>query len=1107
MQQKKPPKLGKQGGEGVTQAPEGKVRQVKSQQPAKRASKGVDFSKSTQTSDGQSKPLKPASEDDKFPKKHLGKEAVMRDGDVMWKDHIPQSKKMRARWQQVEGYEERERSEEKSEDKKERKKDVKEVKETPDTSIERGVAKEVKKTLNTSIVKEGTKEVEKNHDTSIKEMEEYDAEEMGEWMVGDPNKPGVTWKVKGSLKKVDDFLQAVGTEEVSVNDKKLAGVNISRVENIEPEEVLATSIAPEALGRADSASPDPSVCTDEKAAGEAKGDLMNESAQCDRSNETSVKDGLRFPNTKRSKDVVLVAAVSPTSVSVPIKIYGEKYDFLLDTGASKTLMDYTTYLKMKHVKPLNKTKIKFQVANGEIMESLGVIHLPLDLNDGLISIKKTWEVYICKKLPTSCIFGFELLDELGFRFDPTTCSADCLRTKETRSLNLIPGEATRTDTYQAKCMERVVVPPMNYVGVEVGTRNSMPPKEWRHRVLCDWKEELDTRHGIFIVGGVMDFTKGPGVVCLINPTTKRIILPKDTVIADLCEAIEGDECVPIDLRSDVVKLLSAKVTKKGTEETPKSLKYANAYAYSVVAGDDWPKEQMEEVRKMFSAIDPALTKCDMGDDGTFEDVNYPDYHLGDKPSIKQVTATVQEMIDRSKEGLTVWQQKLMSQLVEEMLDTFMDPSEPLKGTSSVAHYIETGQTRPIRQAPRRVPPAYKEMIEEEVRKMLEAGVIRKSNSPWSSPVVLVEKKDGSIRFCIDYRKLNNVTRKNAYPLPRIDDNLEALKGKKWFCTLDLASGYWQVKMHEGDKEKTAFASHMGLYEFNYMPFGLTNAPATFQAMMEDVLDGLIGPSCLLYLDDVIVFGDTFETCLENLRMVMGRLRAVNLKLKAKKCDLFRSSVAFLGHVVSESGVSCDPKKVEAIQQWEIPACAKDVRSILGLGNYYRRFIRDYAHITAPLTQLTHKDKEFVWTVECEKAFRTLQKCFCSAPILAYPDVSEDAKPFLVDTDASDYQIGGVLQQEQQGDMRVIMYASKGLVGSQKNWCTTRRELWAMVHMVTEVFKHYLLGRDFTLRTDHAALKWVQKFADKAPPAVNRWLLNLEPYNAYMDVQYRKGEIH
>ena len=308
--------------------------------------------------------------------------------------------------------------------------------------------------------------------------------------------------------------------------------------------------------------------------------------------------------------------------------------------------------------------------------------------------------------------------------------------------------------------------------------------------------------------------------------------------------------------------------------------------------------------------------------------------------------------------------------------------------------------------------------------MQERNIIHPSTSPWAAPVVLVRKKSGELRFCVDYRKLNNVTRKDAYPLPCVDDTLDTLAGSCWFTTLDLISGYWQVPLHTEDREKSAFTTPEGLFEFTVMPFGLCNAPATFQQLMDSVLAGLQWTTCLVYIDDVIILGKSFDDHLYNLSQVFNRLRQAGLKLQPGKCALVQRKVSFLGHVISPEGIATDPDKTSKVALWPNPTCRRDVQQFLGLANYYRRFIRNFADIAKPLHRLTEKMATFSWSEHCQHAFDELRRLLTTAPILAFPDT---AKHFTLDTDASGSGIGAVLSQTQEdGKGRVVAYASRML---------------------------------------------------------------------------------
>ena len=458
------------------------------------------------------------------------------------------------------------------------------------------------------------------------------------------------------------------------------------------------------------------------------------------------------------------------------------------------------------------------------------------------------------------------------------------------------------------------------------------------------------------------------------------------------------------------------------------------------------------------------------------------------------------LVQGASKKLTESELDVLTSLLSEYSDIFATPGGPLGRTDLIRHKIDTGDAMPVRLPPRRLPPAQREIANQEIDKMLEQGVVEPSDSPWAAPIVLVRKKDGTTRFCVDYRKLNNVTRKDAFPIPHIGDTLDTLGGSQWFCTMDLASGYWQIGMDDKDKSKTAFTTHRGLYQFNVMPFGLSCAPATFSRVMELVLRGLQWDRCLVYLDDIIVFGRTFGQTIDNLEKVFSRLRTANLKLKAKKCHMFQEEVAFLGHIVSADGVRCDPAKVSAVRNWEVPKTVSELRSFLGLASYYRRFIEGFSSIAGPLHELLNKNKVFQWSEECQNAFGILKDKLTSAPVLAYP---RGGGNFILDTDCSGFGMGAVLSEIQDGEEKVIAYASHALNKSQRKYCTTYRELLAAVTFIKH-FRTYLGTHKFILRTDHASLKWLLNFKD-AENMLARWLSVLTAYD--FEIVHRRGSKH
>ncbi|GFV07829.1 retrovirus-related Pol polyprotein from transposon 412 [Trichonephila clavipes] len=361
-------------------------------------------------------------------------------------------------------------------------------------------------------------------------------------------------------------------------------------------------------------------------------------------------------------------------------------------------------------------------------------------------------------------------------------------------------------------------------------------------------------------------------------------------------------------------------------------------------------------------------------------------------SPQQLTPDLLENAELSPE-----QKSSAERLFQEFEDVFSRNSSDIGHTTVTQHRIDTADHPPIKQHPRRLPFAKQEEVGTLLREMQENDIIEPSSSPWASPIVLVRKKDGSTRFCVDYRKLNDVTKKDSYPLPRIDDTLDTLSGHKWFSTLDLKSGYWQVEIHPEDREKTAFTSGQGLWQFKVMPFGLCNAPATFERLRETVLRGLTFEACLIYLDDVIIGGRTFEEHLQNIRKVLSKLSDANLKLNPSKCKFFQKEVNYLGHIISAEGVRTDPEKVSAVKNWKRPENLRELRSFLGLCTYYRKFVKGFSNIARPLHKLTESKQKFQWTKECKDSFLQLKEALTSSPILIYP---QPDKPFILDTDAS-----------------------------------------------------------------------------------------------------------
>jgi predicted aspartyl protease len=427
------------------------------------------------------------------------------------------------------------------------------------------------------------------------------------------------------------------------------------------------------------------------------------------------------------------------------------------------------------------------------------------------------------------------------------------------------------------------------------------------------------------------------------------------------------------------------------------------------------------------------------------------------------------IFDSLPETLSREQREKAIDLLKSKSDIFSKGEYDLGRTQLLLHHIDTGSHAPVRQTLRRHPMEHVPIIDKFVDDMLENKIISPSSSDWASNVLLVRRADKSWRFCVDQRALNAVTTKCSFPMPRIDACLDALGGAKWYSVMDLRSAFYQVGLDPTTAHKTAFITRKGLFQFNVLNFGQCNSPATFSKLLSLVMTGLQWEICICFLDDLVIFSHDFDSHLKRLSLVFERLKWANLKLKPTKCFLFQSKVRFLGHVVSESGIEPDPAKISCLENFKLES-AKDVSRFLGFANYYRKFLYDYASIAKSLVELTRKNVPFVMTPEREHAFATLKEKLTSYPVLALP--IDDGK-YVIDTDASDHSVAAILHQEQEGVLRVIAYASRTLNAAERSYCATRKELLGVIFGL-KTFRTYVLGRHFTLRTDHASLTHLLK---------------------------------
>uniref|UniRef100_A0A9J8D6N2 Gypsy retrotransposon integrase-like protein 1 n=1 Tax=Cyprinus carpio carpio TaxID=630221 RepID=A0A9J8D6N2_CYPCA len=406
---------------------------------------------------------------------------------------------------------------------------------------------------------------------------------------------------------------------------------------------------------------------------------------------------------------------------------------------------------------------------------------------------------------------------------------------------------------------------------------------------------------------------------------------------------------------------------------------------------------------------------------------------------------------------------------------FADVFSPLPGrTNLIQHHIETEPGVVVRSRPYRLPEHKRKVVQTELEAMLGMGVIEESHSDWASPIVLVPKTDGSVWFCVDYRRVKAVSKFDAYPMPRIDELLDRLGTARFYSTLDLTKGYWQIPLSPMSKEKTAFTTPFGLHQFVTLPFGLFGAPATFQRLMDRVLRPHAAYAAA-YLDDIIIYSGDWQRHMEHLRAVLGALRRAGLTANPKKCAVGRVEVRYLGFHLGHGQVRPQIDKTAAIATCPRPKTKKEVRQFLGLAGYYRRFIPGYSDLTSPLTDLTKKEvpDTVQWTEQCQQAFTQVKAALCGGLLLHSPNFS---LPFLLQTDASDRGLGAVLSQEVEGEDRPVLYISRKLSKRETKYSTIEKECLA-IRWAVLTLRYYLLGREFTLCSDHAPLQWLHRMKD------------------------------
>ena len=741
------------------------------------------------------------------------------------------------------------------------------------------------------------------------------------------------------------------------------------------------------------------------------------------------------------------------SIYLPVSLGDCQVPAIIDTAAQVSVMNYRTFENLGLQPPKNTINRTIRTAeNGNSMQCFLVPNVHFKING-----KQYQHDIIIGNFKDQFILGLDFL----MKFSCTINIPGSIMTISGTHMQVwIKRNLPYNDSYfisQVTCAESCKVPPFSRVILPV--RVTAPPGT----LMVTSPVASD---GLLIPSALMYVQEDINFVEVTNDSSEQEELLVGMVITEAEEAYDPQ---PIAHHMDINANTSAEVSDAPQPDVRQCTIDKQTSADAHISAELPPEND--------PIIPSLLADCES---------KLPDH--------------LQALYKEAAPRLSTWARLGVCNLLHRYSDVFSVDKNDLGKFSAIQHRIETVDEVPTREKLRRTPLKFQHEEEKTLNDMLEAGVIEPSTSDWASAPVLVRKKNGEVRYTVDFRKLNAKTRKDAYPLPLINECTDMLTGSVWFHTLDLNAGYWQIEIDPQDRHKSAFLTKYGLFEHVRMAQGLCNAPATFQRVMNLVLRGMIWNRVLVYLDDVIVLGKDQKGGLDNLHDVLDRLRHHNLKLKAKKCTLFGTEVTFLGRRVSKEGIAVTNDHVKCVLDWPQPTNALEVSKFLGFINYHRDFIPGLAGIAKPLYPLTQQKSEFSWSSECDAAFAKLKQVITSTPILAFPN-SYDR--FVLDTDASDCAIGAALYQEQMGKLMPIAFASATLTPEQKRYCTTRKELLAIV-MFTRQFRHYLLGQEFLVRTDHSSLAWLFRFRD-IQGQLGRWLEELSQY--HMIIQHRSGDKH
>ena len=776
--------------------------------------------------------------------------------------------------------------------------------------------------------------------------------------------------------------------------------------------------------------------------------------------------------------------LSNKGLEIEVKLNSKLLRCVLDTGSSISLINNRAIHKIPSLYVKNCESPLLRMANNSSMSPVGQTTLDIVYNE----LEHKHLFYIYKDLPFDILLGIDFCKLFNVDIDFSRIKESCDNTFNQLPFNNNYMKKQNKNENHLYVVNNTNIPGSSGKWVKVKSEISLP-KEY----LFYYDRLFNTKTDL-IMSDCINYSneKNETIIFVINYKSENVCLRKDTKIGrfeqfgdmnlyyirtdeinkNKCESIVGE---PTNTATAVEATAKVVSTTKATAGIPTATK-ATAHISSPA---------------LATAGIPTASIATAGIPAATGPVSRPD--AVDVDSLSKIDFKIGENLNPDEYS------QIMS-FLDKNSHLFAKCLKDLTRTHIIKHNIRTIPHEPISRGPYRCSPKEKQAIEKQIKEMLDANIIRESKSPYASPVVMVVKANGQMRFCVDYRGINAVTIRDSYPIPRIQELMTAFNGSQLFSTLDMASGYWQIEMAEEDIEKTSFITHCGLFDFLVCPFGLCSLPETYQRMIDKMIAGLKWKICVAYLDDIIVYSQDFASHINNLKQVFKAIESANLRMNPSKCHFGLDKIKYLGWIVSAEGTLPDPEKVSIISKMRSPIDKRGIKQFLGITGYYQNSIENYSQIAEPLRRLLSKNSEFIWTEEQEAAVITLKHKLITAPVRVHYDPD---KPIRVQSDASTSGIGYVLAHVIDNQEHPFRFGGRALKPCEENYTVTELEALAFYEAITKN-REYLLGRQFEVITDHCALCWILK-AVETKPRVTRWVQKLSEYEFV--IKYKRGSAH